>query len=75
LVLDKHINMTGISRLLGSVIVYKINVREYRRGNLKWTIQRNWQHSVHKTQYKDKQIKSTTQYVFDTTMSKQTQIT
>jgi hypothetical protein len=75
LVLDKHINMTGISRLLGSVIVYKINVREYRRGNLKWTIQRNWQHSVHKTQYKDKQNKSTTQYVFDTTMSKQTQIT
>jgi hypothetical protein len=21
-----------------------INVREYRRGNQKWTIQRNWQH-------------------------------
>jgi hypothetical protein len=26
-----------------------INVREYRRGNQKWTIQRNWQHRVHKT--------------------------
>ena len=26
----------------------KINVREYRRGNEKWTIQRNWQHRVHK---------------------------
>ena len=25
-----------------------INVREYRRDNQKWTIQRNWQHSVHK---------------------------
>ena len=25
-----------------------INVREYRKGNLIWTIQRNWQHSVHK---------------------------
>jgi len=23
-----------------------ISVREYRRGNKKWTIQRNWQHSV-----------------------------
>jgi hypothetical protein len=27
----------------------KINVREYRRGNQKWTIKRNWQHRVHKT--------------------------
>ena len=28
----------------------RINVREYRRGNLKWTIQRNWQHHwVHST--------------------------
>ena len=26
-----------------------INTREYRRGNQKWTIQRNWQHRVHKT--------------------------
>ena len=26
-----------------------INVREYRKGNQKWTIQRNWQHKVHKT--------------------------
>jgi hypothetical protein len=25
-----------------------ISIREYRRGNRKWTIQRNWQHSVHK---------------------------
>ena len=29
--------------------VYSINVREYRRGNQKRTIQRNWQHRVHKT--------------------------
>ena len=28
----------------------QINVREYRRGNQKRTIQRNWQHSEHKTQ-------------------------
>jgi len=25
------------------------NVREYRRGDQKWTIKRNWQHRVHKT--------------------------
>ena len=29
------------------------NVREYRRGNQNWTIQRNWQHRVHKTQNDD----------------------
>ena len=23
---------------------YKLNVRAYRRGNQKWTIQRKWQH-------------------------------
>jgi hypothetical protein len=28
---------------------YKINVREYRRRNTKWTIQRNWQNRAHKT--------------------------
>ena len=27
----------------------KRSVREYRRGNQQWTIQRNWQHRVHKT--------------------------
>ena len=33
----------------------QINVkREYRRGNQKWTIQRNWQHLVHNTQEEDK---------------------
>ena len=29
--------------------LFYINGREYRRGNHKWIIQRNWQHSVHKT--------------------------
>jgi predicted HAD superfamily hydrolase len=29
--------------------LYAINVREYGRGNQKWTIQRNWQHRAHKT--------------------------
>ena len=26
----------------------KHNVREYRKGNQMWTLQRNWQHRVHK---------------------------
>ena len=30
----------------------QINVREYPRGNKKKTIQRNWQHRIHKTQDK-----------------------
>ena len=30
----------------------QINVREYQRGNQKYTIQRHWQHKVHKTQDK-----------------------
>jgi hypothetical protein len=36
------------------------------------TIQRNWQHRVHKTQ--EKQNKDTTQYVLDTTIQKQNEI-
>ena len=37
-------------------VVYheSINVRGNRRDNQEWTIQRNWQHWVHKTQDKDK---------------------
>ena len=31
------------------------NKRNNRRGNHEWTIQRHWQHCVHKTQDKDKQ--------------------
>ena len=51
---------------------YIINVRKYRRTNQNWTIQINWQHTVHKT--KNNKTK-TTQYVLDTTMRKQIQIT
>ena len=47
---------------------------EYRIGNQKWTIQRNWQHRVQKTKT-NKIEKNTTQYVLDTTIQKQTQIT
>ena len=46
-----------------------VNCREYRRGNQKWTIQRNWQDRVHNAK------KTATHYVLDTTMRKQTQIT
>jgi len=49
--------------------MHEVNVREYRRGNQKWTIQRNWQ------QGEEKQSKNTTQNVLDTNMRKQTQIT
>lgn len=38
-----------------------INVREYRRGNQKWAMQRNWQHWLYKTK-KDKSKKQNTQY-------------
>jgi hypothetical protein len=36
----------------------QINVRENRRGKQEWTIQRNWQHWVHKTQDEVKQNKT-----------------
>jgi len=50
-----------------------INIREYRRGNQKWTIQRNWQHKG--TQDEEKQNKTKTQYVLNALVCKQTQIT
>jgi hypothetical protein len=31
------------------IVLFSINIREYRRGNKKWPIQRNWQHRVQKT--------------------------
>jgi len=37
------------------------------------TLERNWQHMVHNTA--KKQNKNTTQYVFDSAIRKQTQIT
>jgi len=36
---------------------YKINGRENRRDNQEWTIQRKWQHWVHKTKGEDTQNK------------------
>ena len=42
-------------------------------GNAKWTIQRNWQHTVNKTQNEDKQHTNTTQYALVTTINKQRQ--
>ena len=43
--------------------IYRINVRENRRGNQEWTTQRNWQYWEQKTQDKVKQNKNTTQYI------------
>ena len=34
---------------------YGMNVGQNRRGNLEWTIQRDWQHWAHKTLDEDKQ--------------------
>ena len=45
--------LTFLSKLRATVTLlpYSIsmNFREYRKGNQKWTIQRNWQHRVDKT--------------------------
>ena len=62
-----------VSRLLdmSKALYYKtlrINVRENRRGIQQWSIRRNWQHRVHKTQDEGKQIKNTTQHALDTTL-------
>jgi hypothetical protein len=35
--------------------IFHGNVRKNRGGNQNWTIQRNWQHCVHKTQDEEKQ--------------------
>jgi hypothetical protein len=37
-----------------------INVRENRRDNQEWLIQKNWQHWIHKTHDQDKHNKNTT---------------
>ena len=38
-------------------MVIEKDIRENRRDNQEWTIQKNWQHWVHKTQDEDKQNK------------------
>jgi hypothetical protein len=64
-----------LSRLFDFQKHYRINVIENRSRNQEWTIQRNWQHWVHKTQDEDTSIKNTTKHALDTTMRKQTEIT
>ena len=44
--MDNPENMTT----QGTQDTRQINVREYQRGNQKWTIQRNWQHWIHNIQ-------------------------
>ena len=43
------------SQILFVLLLYKIIVRENRRGYKKWTIPRYWQHWEHNTQDQDKQ--------------------
>ena len=58
---------TGQARLVESML---LSMREQ-----KWTNNKKWQHWVHETQNKEKQSKNTTQYVFDSTICIQTQLT
>ena len=44
-------------KLMTGQSMHSIHVRENRRVNQEWTIQRHWQHCVHKTQGEDKQDK------------------
>jgi hypothetical protein len=53
----------------------EINVREYRRSNQKWTVQRNCLLRAHKKKKATKQNSNTTQYLLEATMRKPTQIT
>ena len=63
--------VTGVHKAAHS-FYSKINVREYRRNNQEWTIQRNWQHWAHKT--KAHKTKHIAQYLSDTTICKQPQV-
>ena len=49
-------------------MIYKLNVREYRKGNQKLTMKGNCQ------QDEEKQFKSTTKYMLGTTMNHYTHI-
>ena len=49
---DARVKCTTVrieNRMFKTITCLWINFREYRRGNQKWTIQRNCQHRVHKT--------------------------
>jgi hypothetical protein len=53
-----------------------INVREYHRGNKKWATQINWKYRVTRLrQGKNKNKKTTTQYVLGSVVRKQPYIT
>jgi hypothetical protein len=54
----------------GKILVNKIKVREYQRGNQKWTFQRNWKHRTHKAMKNN----TNTQYNMCWTTRNQTQI-
>ena len=39
-----HLIIVLTIEIVNVAFILRINVREYRRGNQKWTIQGNWQH-------------------------------
>ena len=53
-----HIKSYVFKKNIYMISIYKINFRENRGGNQEWTIQRNWQHWVHKTQDEGKKTKT-----------------
>ena len=59
--------MHGVVKYLytGITLHFKINVREHRKGNQRWTFKRTCENWVRKAQGEDKP--NTTQYVLDTT--------
>jgi hypothetical protein len=64
--------MSTIVGLSCKVTAWYFLLNEYS-DNQEWAIQRNWQHWAYKT--KTSETKNTTQYVLDTIIRKQTQIT
>ena len=60
---------TIVSCIMYYTVMFYKNVREYRRGNQKWRETGNIGYIIRK------KTQSTTKYVLDTTMRKQTQIT
>ena len=70
----KYMNLILPFRIINFFCLANTRLR-IPNGNQKGTIQGNWQHRIHTTQDENKQNKNTTQYVLDTTLRKQTQIT
>ena len=54
-----------VPTMLLELFMLKIHIREEQRGNQEWTIYRQWQHWVHKTQDEDKEMKHNSETLED----------